>query len=50
MRQKDISKHKKSSILHHLALGREEGSGCKSQRQKPASFGFSARNLGGKIL
>jgi len=50
MRQKDISKYKKSTIFRHLALGREEGSGCKSQRQKPASFGFSARNLGGKIL
>jgi len=50
MRQKDIDKRKKDNILHHLALGREDGSGCRSQRQKPASFGFSARNFGGKIL
>ena len=30
-------------------MGREEGSGCKSQRQNPASFGFSDISFGGKI-
>jgi len=34
----------------YLVLGREDGSGCRSHRQKPASFAFCDRNFGGKIL
>lgn len=35
---------------NYLVVGRDDGSGCSSQRQNPASFGFSDRKFGGRIL
>lgn len=38
------------NISTYLVDGRNDGSGCSSQRQKPASLGFSDRKTGGRIL